>query len=528
MAQYIVVGGGSAGCVVASRLTENRDVDVVLFEEGPRDSNPYIHLPVTYYKTSQGNLVKRYPWQPEPGYSGPANPTMVQASILGGGSSVNAMVYVRGVPQDYDSFAEVGATGWSYADVLPYFRRSESNDRFCNEAHGNDGPLAVSDQRYTHPLSKVWVQACQASGLKFNPDFNSGDQEGTGFYQINARNGRRCSATVAYLRPAERRKNLKIRVGVRVLRLLIEKGRAVGVEYLENGSVKQMHAEREVILCAGSINSPRLLMISGVGPADHLREKGINVHADIPGVGQNLQDHIEVSLISELERAFSYDKYKKLHWQTWAGLQYALFRSGPVVSNVVEGGAFFRSSLAEGRPDLQFCFLPGAGVEEGVDTTPGGNGCTLNICQTRPKSVGFVSLTSADPLANPYIQPNYLQEQHDVEVMADGVQFGLEVMEQDIIARHVRSQFRPSDRLDTRDALHAFVKKEAHAALHPVGTCRIGSDDMAVVDSDLRVQGVEGLRVADCSVMPNLCAANTNAAAIMIGEKASDHIRGFI
>lgn len=383
----------------------------------------------------------------------------------------------------------------------------------------------MSDQHFTHPLTKLWLQACQEAGLSYNADFNSGDQEGCGLYQVNTRNARRSSAAVAYLKPARRRKNLSIQTRTKVLRILFEGTRAVGVECMRGGRLETLRADREVIVSAGAINSPRLLLVSGIGAAGHLSEKGVRVVQDLPGVGQNLQDHIEVSLVSELTSDMSYDKYKKIRWQAVAGLQYALFRSGPVTSNVVEGGAFFRSSVAEGRPDSQFCFLPGAGIEEGVDTVPGGNGCTLNICQTRPKSIGSVSLRSADPGDLPMIVPNYLQEEHDVSCMADAVEFGRTVMATDPIRRQIRSEYVPNQPLRTRYDHMAFVRQHAHAALHPVGTCRIGVDDHAVVDSDLKVRGIEGLRVADCSVMPNLCAGNTNAAAIMIGEKAADHVR---
>lgn len=528
MVDYVVVGGGSAGCVVAARLSEDASLKVVLFEEGPRDTSPYIHLPVTYYKTGQGNLVERYPWEPGEEYLGAANPTMVQARILGGGSSVNGLVYIRGQKADYDGWEAQGARGWSYENVLPYFRRSESNSRFANDSHGTDGPLAVSDQEYTHPLTKIWLQACQQAGLDFNDDFNSGKQDGCGLYQITTREGRRSSAATAYIRPARKRRNLQVMTNCRVTRIIIENGRAVGVEYLKNGRVSTLRVEREVIVSAGSINTPKLLMLSGIGPAAHLKEKGIKVASDLPGVGQNLQDHIEVSLVNELNGPFSYDKYKKLHWQAWAGLQYLLFRSGPVVANVVEGGAFWRSSLSEGRPDMQYCFLPGAGVEEGVDTVPGGNGCTLNICQTRPKSVGFVELRSADPMDRPFIKPNYLEERYDLECMADAVEFGQSIMLQPAIAGHIRRPHVPERPLKGRNEFIDFVRTQAHAALHPVGTCRIGLDEMAVVDSNLKVHGIAGLRVADASVMPTLCSSNTNAAAIMIGEKASDHIRGIL
>ncbi|MHA6195391.1 GMC family oxidoreductase [Pseudomonas wadenswilerensis] len=524
MVQYIVVGGGSAGCVVAARLSENPHASVVLLEEGPSDCNPYIHLPVGFYKTSQGNLVEHYPWEPEPGYSGPANPAMVQARVLGGGGSVNAMVYLRGQPADYDQWATAGAQGWGYDDVLPFFLKHEGNDRFRSAQHSTEGPVGVSDQRHTHPLARCWVQACQEAGLAFNPDFNAGSQDGCGFYQINARDGRRSSTAVAYLKPARKRANLEIRTHTRVVQVIIRNGRALGVKYLRDGKLETLYAEGEVIICAGTINSPKLLMLSGIGAADALAACGIDSQVDLPGVGRNLQDHIEVSLISELKTALSYDRYKQPHWKLYAGLQYLLFRNGPASSNIVEGGAFWRTSLAEGRADAQYCFMAGAGVEAGVDSVPGGNGCTLNVCQTRPRSVGSVALRSADPLAKPLIRPNYLGDPYDVECMAEAVEYGREIMAQSAIARHVRREFVPARPLRSREDYRAFVRQTAHGALHPVGTCRMGTDEHAVVDSQLRVRGVEGLRVIDNSVAPNLCSSNTNAMAIMIGEKGAHHV----
>jgi choline dehydrogenase-like flavoprotein len=523
--RYIVIGGGSAGCVVAARLSEDKASSVVLLEEGPRDWNPYIHFPVTYYRTSRGRLLNRYEWDSGAQKPGAPAPTMVQARVLGGGSSVNAMVYVRGVPEDYAQWEVNGAVGWGYQDVLPYFRRSEHNERFCNEEHGIDGPLGVSDQRFTHPLTKVWLQACQQAGIHCNPDFNSGNQEGCGLYQINTREGRRSSAAVAYLRPAEKRDNLSVRTNCRVLRILFENKKAVGVEYLHGRRRVTLRADAEIIVTAGAINSPKLLMLSGIGPAAHLAKHGIPIVHDLPGVGRNLQDHVEVSIINELNADFSYDRYKKLRWQIVAGLRYALFRDGPVSSNIVEGGAFWRSSVAQGRPDFQFCFMAGAGVEEGVATVPSGNGCTLNVCQTRPKSVGYVALQSADPLAAPYIRPNYLTEPHDVECMADGVEWGRRVMSQPVLKPYLKKEHLPEKPLRTRAAYIDFVKQHARAALHPVGTCRIGRDQMSVLGSDLSVHGVERLRVADASIMPNLISGNTNGATIMIAEKAADHIR---
>jgi choline dehydrogenase len=525
LVDYIVVGGGSAGCVVASRLSEDRNVTVTLLEEGPVDRSPYIHMPVGFFKTAQGTLLERYPWDPNPGHTGPQNPTMVQPRVLGGGSSVNAMVYVRGQRADYESWGRTAGGTWGFEDVMHYFRKCEDNNQFCNEYHGVGGPLGVSDQVYTHPLSKVWLQACQQAGLPWNSDFNGGSQYGCGYYQINARNGRRCSAAVAYLSPTRKRPNLKIRTKCRAVRLLIEGHRAVGVEVLENGELKVIRAEREVIVSSGAINSPKLLMLSGIGPAQHLKQYDIKVVVNLPGVGQNLQDHIEVSLLSELHHAFSYDKYKKLPWQLAAGIQYALFRSGPVAANIVEAGAFWKTSLSGDRPDAQYCFMPGAGIDEGVDGVPGGNGCTLNVCQTRPQSVGFVELRSSNPKAFPRIQPNYLTEQVDLETMAEAVQFGRDIMHQPVIAKHIRREYVPRNPLRSLKEAREFVQKEAHAALHPVGTCRIGSDEASVVDPTLRVRGIDGLRVADNSIAPNLISGNTNSIAIMIGEKASDLIR---
>ncbi|ABL69206.1 GMC family oxidoreductase [Paracoccus denitrificans] len=524
-ADYVIVGGGSTGCVMASRLSEDADTQVVLLEGGPRDRNPYIHIPGAYYKTAQGPLLKRFPWEPTDGQNRTEQPTMVQASVLGGGSSVNAMIYVRGNPDDYATWENLGASGWGYQDVLPYFRKAENNNRFCNEAHGIDGPLGVSDIDHIHPLTRAWLQACQQKGLPLNPDFNSGDQAGCGLYQITARNGRRSSAAVAYLKPARKRRNLSVRTGARVLRVLVENGRATGVEYVAKGRTRTIRARREVILSAGGINTPKLLMLSGIGPADELRRHGIEVVHDLPGVGQNLQDHIEISLIYQLNGPHSYDKYKKLHWKALAGLNYLLFKGGPASSNLIEGGAFWWADRAEKRPDVQYFMVVGAGVEEGVEAVPGGNGCTINLGQIRPRSRGEVRLTSADPAAFPRVIPNYFSDPHDLETITDGAMFALEVMEQSAISRYVERRQLPEAGPVTRDQIRRFCQTTAHAALHPAGTCRAGVDDMAVVDPQLRVHGIEGLRVADASIMPTLISGNPNAVCIMIGEKLSDMMR---
>ncbi|ASY58456.1 GMC family oxidoreductase N-terminal domain-containing protein [Sinorhizobium sp. CCBAU 05631] len=524
MVDYIVIGGGSTGCVVASRLSEDPDKSVVLLEEGPRDINPYIHIPGAYYKTAQGSLLKRMPWIPRPEQGRSEDPTMVQASVLGGGSSVNAMIYIRGVPSDYDRWVELGATGWSYSDVLPYFLKAEDNNRFCNESHAVGGPLGVSDIEYIHPLTRAWLLACQQAGLPYNPDFNSGNQAGCGLYQITARNGRRSSAAVAYIGPARKRRNLRVETGARVTRVIIEKGRAVGVEYVKRGRTQVLRADREVILSAGAINSPKLLMLSGIGPAEHLQKHGIKVHADLPGVGQNLQDHIEISLIYQLTGPHSYDKYKKPHWKALAGLNYLLFRGGPASSNLIEGGAFWWGNRDEPVPDIQYFMVVGAGIEEGVDAVPGGNGCTINLGQIRPRSRGHVGLNSANPVEPPRIAPNYFAESSDLDALADGTMFAMDIMDQPAIRRYLAGRHVPAS-ASSRQEIRDFCQHEAHAALHPAGTCRVGQDEKAVVDPQLRVRGVSSLRVADASIMPTLISGNPNAVCIMIGEKAADHLK---
>ncbi len=522
---YIVVGGGSTGCVVAARLSEDPAVRVLLIEEGPRDLNPYIHIPGAYYKTAQGDLLKRIPWEPMAEQERTETPTMVQARVLGGGSSVNAMIYIRGVPGDYDHWADLGAEGWGYADVLPFFKRAEDNNRFCNEAHGVGGPLGVSDIDYIHPLTRAWLQACQQAGLPYNPDFNSGDPTGCGLYQITARDGRRSSAAVAYLNPARKRANLRIETGTMVTRILIEKGRAVGVECTRGKRKVVYRADQEVVVSTGAIATPKLLMLSGIGPANEIGRHGVEVHADLPGVGQNLQDHIEISLVYQLNGPHSYDKYKKLHWKALAGLNYALFRNGPAASNLIEGGAFWWGDRNEATPDIQYFMVVGAGIEEGVDAVPGGNGCTVNLGQIRPRSRGEVTLVSADPAANPRVAPRYFSDPYDLEAITDGTMAALDIMAQPAISKFVTARHTPVPSLKTREEIRAFCVKDAHAALHPAGTCRMGVDDRAVVDSKLRVHGIERLRVADASVMPTLISGNPNSVCIMIGERAVDFLR---
>jgi choline dehydrogenase-like flavoprotein len=523
---YVIVGGGTTGCILAAKLSEDPAIQVVLLEEGPADRNPWIRFPGTYYKTCQGPLLKRYPWDSPDDFDRAPGDSMIQASVLGGGSSINGMVYARGNPADYDEWASSGATGWGYADILPYYRRSEDNSDFCNEAHGMGGPLGVSFNNHVHPLTRKWLQACQQAGFAFNADFNSGTPDGCGYYQVAARNGLRVSSVSAYLRPALHRSNLKVITGARVSRILIERGRAIGVEYSVGRDLLTIKASGEVIVSAGAINSPKLLMVSGIGQAEALTALGIKVQADVPGVGENLQDHLEMSQVYQLKNVHSYDRYKKAHWKAWAALQYLVARSGPIASNLIEGGLFARGSQTDQMPDLQYFFLVGAGIEEGTDSVPGGTGCTLNFEHVRPRSRGSVTLRSAEPSQLPRIAPNYMTDPYDLERLVEGYLIGQDIMSQPAFSAYVAAQHYPGRSFVDRAELGAYLRRNARAALHPVGTCKMGTDFMSVVDPQLRVRGIENLRVADASIMPNIVSGNTNAACTMIGERASDIIRG--
>ncbi len=524
MSDYIIVGGGSAGCVLAARLSEDPSVSVTLLEAGPRDTNFYIHLPVGFFKMTAGPLIWGYETAAGSEIDGR---TMVypQARVLGGGSSINAQVFTRGCPEDYDTWAlEEGCAGWSFKDVLPYFKKSEGNDTFVGDYHGNEGPLGVSFCN-PHPLTRIFVQAAQQAGLPFTADFNAAHQEGAGFYQTTTKGGKRSSTAVGYLKPVLSRKNLMVRTGILVNRIVIESGRTTGVEIIENGNLSILRAEREVIVAAGAIGSPKLLMLSGIGDATHLKASGVKVIHDLPGVGQNLQDHMDVDVLAELSGPYGIDRYKKRRWQFMAGLEYTLFGKGPIASNIVEGGAFWWGDKSEKTPDIQFHFLPGAGVEEGIGSVPGGNGCTLNSYHVRPRSRGSVTLRSSDPLDAPIIDPNAFSEPYDLERAIDGIMLSREILAQPAFRPFIRREHLPGDAVTSRESAALFARQYARSAYHPVGTCRMGAGDAAVVDPQLRVRGIEGLRVCDSSIMPRLISSNTNAATVMIGEKAADLIR---
>jgi len=526
MYDYIIVGGGSAGCVLAARLSEMAEARVLMLEAGPRDTDPFIHMPVGFFKMTSGPLTWGFHTTPMR-HANNRVAVYPQARVLGGGSSINAEIFTRGCPEDYDGWAsELGCTGWSAADLKPYFIKSEDNSRLGGSEHGIGGPLAVSDKPNPDRVSTAFVQGCMEIGMPYNTDFNSGTQAGAGLYQTTTRNGRRASATVGYLKPVLSRPNLTVKTDILVTRLIIEKGRATGVEYREHGQLKRADAGSEVILTAGAIGSPKLLMLSGIGPAAHLKDKSIPVVHDLPGVGQNLHDHFSTDITWQLNGPHSYDKYKKLHWQAVAGLQYVLFKSGPVASNIVEAGGFWWHDRAEKTPDLQFHFLAGAGVEEGVGSVPGGNGATCNVYQTRPKSRGAVTLRTSDPADAPDIDPNSFAEPSDLDAHIGGIKLIQEIGNAKAFRRFVTSEHFPGPGVKTRADYEAVARANARSSYHPVGTCKMGADDMAVVDLAMRVRGIEHLRVCDSSTMPRVVSSNTNAPTIAMAEKAADLIRG--
>lgn len=521
---YIVVGGGSSGCVVASRLSENSSNRVLLIECGGKDTSPWIKIPATFFKViEKGRDIVAYVGEKSERLNNRES-VVLQGNVIGGGSSVNAMIYIRGQAQDYDVWAASGASGWSYKDVLPVFRDLEDNMEVVNEYHGSEGELHVSETGYHHPLSRAFIRAAQQTGIAHNADFNGQHQEGVGFYQSTTHNARRWSAAEAFLRPAEKRANLKVLTNTRVAKILFEGNKAVGVQ-LADGS--ELRAEKEVVLCAGAIETPRLLQLSGVGEGDHLRSHGIEVIADLPGVGENYQDHLEVNIQCTTHKPSSLYQQDKGLISIWHMLQYQLFKTGLLDSNVVESGGFIDVSDA-GIPDLQFHvlpFLPGW-----VDRAPtAAHGLSVNPCFLRPKSRGSVKLRSSDHKDAALFDAGSLQNDEDLEVLLRGCKKAIEIFRAPALNQLVKDFSLPStDILDDDDALRDFIRQTAKTVFHPAGTAKMGADDdrMTVVDNRLRVKGVEGLRVADASVMPTLVSGNTNAPTMMIAERASRFIKG--
>lgn len=519
---FVIVGAGSAGCVLANRLSENPAHRVLLLEAGPPDSNPWIHVPIGFYRTIfNPSLGWGYTTEPEPG-TGNRAMSWVRGKVLGGSSSINGLLYVRGQHEDFDDWQALGNKGWGAEDVLPYFKRSENQMRGSNFWHGAGGPLTVSDVSHPDELSDAFVRAAEQAGIARNPDFNGERQEGAGYYQLTTRKGRRASAAAAFLKPVRHRANLVVRTHAQVSRVLMAGRRATGVEYLLGGRLHQVGAAREVVLCGGAVNSPQLLQLSGIGPGALLQEHGVQTVHELPGVGQNLQDHYNAYTLVKCKQPVTWNvQSRQWGWKIKAGLQF-LRGGGPLTTGSARAGGFARTRKELDRPDVQFHFM--------LFTTNGKSaemdrfsGFTLTVCQLRPESRGEVNIASADFQRAPRILPRYLTHPLDQKTLVDGIRMTRRIVESPALQPYVERVNQPNW-ADSDEQLLEFARTTGRTVFHPCGTCKMGNDGMAVVDDQLRVHGIQGLRVADASIMPTLVSANTNAASIMIGEKASDLI----
>ncbi|OAQ51940.1 hypothetical protein HTG_14910 [Natrinema mahii] len=518
---YVIVGAGPAGCVLANRLSADGD-EVLLLEAGEPDEQREISIPVAFSDLFQSDVDWNYHTEPQSELDD-RELYWPRGKTLGGSSSINAMIYVRGQSADYDRWAELGNEGWGYEDVLPYFKRAEDNARGPSTSHGVGGPRHVDDIRSPNELSEAFVKAGQAVGLSHNEDFNAGEQTGVGFYQVTQRDGRRHSAADAYLKPVLDRPNLTAVTGARVTRVRFDGETAVGVEYARDdgdGSPATVDANEEVIISAGAIDSPQLLMLSGVGPADHLERHDIDVVADRPGVGRNLQDHLQAGVNYECEKPISLaDADSLVNLAT-----FFLLKRGPLTSNVAEAGGFATVTDDADRPEIQFHFAPSYFVEHGFDN-PDGHGFSLGALRLRPDSRGRITLRSADPFDDPAIDPQYLTEGDDLEVLLEGLKLVREILRAAPLDEYRGEEVLPGADVRSDEALLEYVRETAETLYHPVGTCKMGDDELAVVDDRLRVRGVEGLRVVDASVMPTITSGNTDAPTTMIAEKAADLVR---
>ena len=523
---YIVVGAGSAGCVLAARLSEDPATQVLLLEAGPADRSFWIHLPIGYGKTMWS---KTYNWcfetDPDPNMNG-RRIYWPRGKTLGGSSSINGLIYIRGQREDYDHWAALGNEGWGHDEVLPYFIRSEGNQRGASAYHGGDGPLKVSDIGAEHELIEAFIAGAGERGVPRSDDFNGALQEGAGYYQLTTSKGWRCSTAKGYLTPARRRSNLRIETEAHATGLVIENGRAVGVRYRRGGAMREARCRAEVLLAAGSIQSPQLLQLSGIGPAPLLRRFGIPVVHDLPGVGENLQDHLQIRLIFECSKPITTnDALNSWLGQARLGLQWLLFRSGPLAVGINQGGCFMRALPGEAQtPDIQFHVATLSADMAGGKVHPF-SGFTMSICQLRPESRGHIRIRSTDPFEPPEMQPNYLATDLDRRTAVAGVRAARAIAAAPAMRPYVKREVKPGPEAADDAALLEYCRNHGATIFHPTGTCRMGTDPMAVLDARLRVRGVAGLRVVDCSAMPTLVSGNTNAPAVMMAEKAVDMIR---
>jgi choline dehydrogenase len=521
---YVIVGAGSSGCVLANRLSADGRTKVLLLEAGPRDNYLWIHIPIGYGRTM---FHKAYNWgfytDPEAGMND-RKIYWPRGRGLGGSSSINGLVFIRGQQDDYDHWAQLGNAGWDWNSVLPYFVKSEHNSRGASATHGGDGPMWSSDIREKHQLMEAIIQGAQQLGVPRTDDFNSGDQEGVGYFQLFTRNGWRHSSAVAYLKPIRNRPNLQVETDAQATAILTEGRRAVGVRFKQRGEMREVRAAREVILSAGALQSPQLLQLSGIGPAGLLQGHGIDVVHDLPGVGQNLQDHLQFRLMYRVSKPITTnDDLRTLSGQARIGLKWLINGTGPLGIGINQGGLFTRILPGSRTPDIQFHFGT-LSADQAGGKPHDWSGCTFSVCQLRPESRGAVQITSTDPMQPPSMRPNYLSTEKDRLCAVESIKYARRLAATSALKPYLLSEHRPGDAVRSDDEILQFAREYGATIFHPSGTCKMGSDSMAVTDARLRVHGIDGLRVVDCSIMPTLVSGNTHAPAVMIAEKASDMI----